>query len=109
MLIPRPKILERKDQWAQPAQREADGSRLLDSNFRGPSPPHVEDARHFVRLLRSVSQNPVVYAELPYTEHALDMFHSMRYRYAVPAVTRFVEWVDATTRERKRELPAPAA
>lgn len=70
---------------------------------------YVEDARHFVRLLRGVSRQPVVYAELPYTEHAFDIFHSMRCRAAVLAVARFVEWVYATTTGRVRTLPTRAA
>lgn len=69
---------------------------------------YVEDARHFVRLLRGVSRSPVVYAELPYTEHAFDIFHSLRSRYAVLAVTRFVEWAYATTAKRETALPAAA-
>lgn len=68
---------------------------------------YVEDARHFVRLLRGVSREPVVYAELPHTEHAFEIFHSLRCRYAVLAVTRFVEWVRATRgrKESGAEMP----
>jgi acetyl esterase/lipase len=52
---------------------------------------YVEDTRHFVQALRSVSSQPVLYAELPGAQHAFDVFHSPRSAYAVYAVTRFVE------------------
>lgn len=53
----------------------------------------VEEARHFVRRLRAVSRNPVVYAELPGAQHAFDLFHSVRCRHAVLAVARFCEHI----------------
>jgi hypothetical protein len=34
----------------------------------------VEDARHFVGALRSVSRSPVAYAELPGARHSFDGF-----------------------------------
>ena len=55
----------------------------------------VEDARLFVSALRGTSQQPVVYAEVPYAQHAFDIFHSERCAHAVNAVARFVEWVRA--------------
>ncbi|MEE3330620.1 MAG: alpha/beta hydrolase [Myxococcota bacterium] len=55
----------------------------------------VEDARLFVTALRSVSAQPVVYAEIPYAQHAFDIFHSERSAQAVNAVTQFLEWVRA--------------
>ena len=55
----------------------------------------VEDARLFVSALRGVSEQPVVYAEVPYAQHAFDIFHSERSAHAVNAVARFVEWVRA--------------
>ena len=55
----------------------------------------VEDARLFVTALRSVSAQPVVYAEIPYAQHAFDIFHSERSAQAVNAVTHFLEWVRA--------------
>jgi acetyl esterase/lipase len=51
---------------------------------------YVEDTRHFVRALRDVSRQPVVYAELPGAQHAFDIFHSTRSAHAVTAVTRYV-------------------
>lgn len=55
----------------------------------------VEDARLFVTALRTVSKQPVVYAEVPYAQHAFDIFHSERSAQAVNAVTQFLEWVRA--------------
>jgi acetyl esterase/lipase len=60
----------------------------------------VEDTRHFVAALRSVSREPVIYAELPGAQHAFDIFHSTRSAYAVEAVTRFVEAVHAAHRDQ---------
>lgn len=65
---------------------------------------YVEEARLFVQRLREVSRNPVAYAELPYTEHAFDIFYSFRCLYAVHAVRRFAEWVRVTrARARSQE------
>ena len=53
----------------------------------------VEDARHFVEQLKSVSRNPVLYAELPGAQHAFEIFHSLRTSTVVQAVDRFLTWV----------------
>ncbi len=55
------------------------------------------EARLFADRLRSVSRNPVVYAELPGAQHAWDVFRSVRAMESVHAVTRFLEWTRATT------------
>jgi len=55
----------------------------------------IEDARTFVRALRDVSRNPVVYAEVPGAQHAFDIFHSPRSRHAVNATVHFLERVQA--------------
>jgi acetyl esterase/lipase len=52
----------------------------------------VEEARHFVRRLRQVSQQPVAYAELPGTQHAFDFFPSIRSAHVVRGVERFLRW-----------------
>jgi acetyl esterase/lipase len=57
----------------------------------------VADARYFTERLREVSAQPVVYAELPGAQHAWDVFRSARAMESVQAVTRFLEWVRATT------------
>ena len=43
--------------------------------------------------LRAVSKSPVLYAELPYTQHAFDVLPSVRSAHAVAAVVRFLEGV----------------
>lgn len=51
----------------------------------------VQEARLFVERLRAVSTAPVIYLELPGTEHAFDVFPSIRNAHVVRAVGRFVE------------------
>jgi len=51
----------------------------------------VRDARAFVAALRAASKAPVLYAELPYTQHAFDVLPSVRSAHAVAAVVRFLE------------------
>ncbi|HZU80885.1 MAG TPA: alpha/beta hydrolase, partial [Acidimicrobiales bacterium] len=46
----------------------------------------VDDAREFSARLREVSTSPVLYAELPYTQHAFDVIPSVRAAHAVAAV-----------------------
>jgi acetyl esterase/lipase len=50
----------------------------------------VEQARAFTTKLREVSNQPVVYAELPYTQHAFDIFGSARAAHAAVAVEQFL-------------------
>ncbi len=52
----------------------------------------VTQARSFVRRLREVSHNPVAYAELPGTQHAFDVFPSIRSAHVVRGVDRFLRW-----------------
>jgi len=58
----------------------------------------VENARTFVAALRSVSRQPVVYAELPGAQHAFETFHSLRTGHTINAVHRFLENVYAARR-----------
>ena len=51
---------------------------------------HVEPAREFVDRLRAVSQQPVVYAELPLAQHSFDLFRTPRSRGACEAVEVFL-------------------
>jgi acetyl esterase/lipase len=51
----------------------------------------VADARDFAHKLREISQSPVLYAELPFTQHAFDVMPSVRSAHAVAAVVRFLE------------------
>jgi acetyl esterase/lipase len=55
----------------------------------------VEDARYFVRTLRSISRNPVVYAELPGAQHSFDLFHSIRNEAVIDGIETFATWVRA--------------
>ncbi len=52
----------------------------------------VEDARHFVTALRACSEQTVVYAELPETQHGFDIFHSLHTESAINAVHTFLEY-----------------
>ena len=51
----------------------------------------VVEARLFVQRLRELSSQPVCYIELPGTQHAFDVFPSIRSAHVVRAVGRFVE------------------
>ncbi|HEU4514614.1 MAG TPA: alpha/beta hydrolase [Nocardioidaceae bacterium] len=52
----------------------------------------VVQARHFARRLREVSKSPVAYAELPGTQHAFDVFPSIRSAHVTRGVDRFLRW-----------------
>jgi acetyl esterase/lipase len=56
----------------------------------------VEDARHFVEALRSVSRSPVAYAELPGAQHAFDGFQSVRCGSVINGMEWFAAWVRTT-------------
>jgi len=60
----------------------------------------VEDARHFAQSLARISNNPVAYGELPGTQHAFEVFHSIRSSAAVVAASRFLTW--SLSREREK-------
>ncbi|MFJ6836026.1 alpha/beta hydrolase [Streptomyces sp. NPDC091209] len=55
----------------------------------------VEDARQFASELGRVSTRPVAYAELPGTQHAFDLFPSLRFHAVTDAVEDFTAWVRA--------------
>jgi acetyl esterase/lipase len=56
----------------------------------------VEQARSFTARLREVSRQPVVYAELPYAQHAFDIFGSARAAHAAVAVEQFLAEIYAS-------------
>jgi acetyl esterase/lipase len=61
----------------------------------------VDQARQFVRALREVSGHTVGYAELPGTQHAFDVFPSIRSAHVVRGVDRFLRFTyDAWQDER---------
>src|ERR1700758_5087282 len=59
----------------------------------------VEQAREFTTKLRQISNQAVVYAELPLTQHAFDIFGSARAAHAAVAVEQFLAEVYATKRQ----------
>ncbi len=59
---------------------------------------HAAQARRFADDLRQESSQPVVYAELPYAQHAFDLFGSVRTRHTVHAVERFLNFAYCATR-----------
>jgi acetyl esterase/lipase len=50
----------------------------------------VEQGRAFSKRLREVSRQPVAYAELPFAQHAFDIFGSVRAAHAAVAVEQFL-------------------
>ncbi|WP_084252476.1 alpha/beta hydrolase [Mycobacterium avium] len=63
---------------------------------RNDSLAYVEQARAFVEQLRQVSTQPVAYAELPFTQHAFDIFGSVRAAHTAVAVEQFLAEVYST-------------
>ncbi|HTN78977.1 MAG TPA: alpha/beta hydrolase [Acidimicrobiales bacterium] len=53
----------------------------------------VDQARRFVARLHAVSTQPVAYAELPHTQHAFEVFRSVRGIHATRAIARFLDVV----------------
>jgi acetyl esterase/lipase len=86
-----------------------DGNELLATSLRGTdasdTPPFfvahgdldtlvvVDDVRRFVERLRSKSQSPVVYTELPGGQHSFDLFHSIRFEAVIDGVEAFAACV----------------
>ena len=56
----------------------------------------VQEARLLVERLREQSDQPVIYLELPGTQHAFDVFPSIRSDHVVRAVGRFCEYLRQT-------------
>jgi len=63
----------------------------------------VSQARSFVDRLRRVSENSVVYAELPMTQHAFEVFGSIRAFQVIKNVQRWLEWHRATYTPTRHE------
>jgi acetyl esterase/lipase len=64
----------------------------------------VEQARAFTARLREVSRQPVVYAELPFAQHAFDIFGSARAAHAAVAVEQFLAEIYASSRADTRSI-----
>jgi acetyl esterase/lipase len=69
----------------------------------------VHEARSFVERLREVSKDPVAYAELPGTQHAFDVFPSIRTAHVIRAVERFLDWVHTRYLEREESEDEPGS
>jgi acetyl esterase/lipase len=81
------------------ARVNADAPPMLVIHGARDSLVEVAQARHFVRALRAVSRQPVAYAELPGTQHAFDVFPSIRSAAVTRGVERFLRWTyDAAVR-----------
>ncbi len=60
----------------------------------------VEEARQFAKMLRAVSLQPVVYAEIAGAQHAFEIFPSLRADIALKGVARFLDWTIAHHAQR---------
>jgi acetyl esterase/lipase len=58
----------------------------------------VEQGRVFSKRLREVSRQPVAYAEMPFAQHAFDIFGSVRAAHSAVAVEQFLAEIYAKTR-----------
>jgi acetyl esterase/lipase len=65
----------------------------------------VQEARRFAALLREKGRAPVAYAELPGTQHAFEVFRSIRAAEVVPRVEVFLDAVLGIGADRGREYP----
>lgn len=104
------KDLERFRQASPLARVHAGAPPMLVIHGARDSLVEVEQARHFVRALREVSRQPVAYAELPGTQHAFDIFPSIRSAAVTRGVERFLRWTyDAAIRAAADETDQEAA
>jgi dipeptidyl aminopeptidase/acylaminoacyl peptidase len=69
----------------------------------------VDQARQFVRALRKVSRSTVGYAELPGTQHAFDVFPSIRSAHVVRGVDRFLRFTYDVWQDERRAPEATAS
>ncbi len=68
----------------------------------------VTQARDFVSRLREVSKHEVAYAELPGTQHAFDVFPSIRSAHVTRGVDRFLRWTYDAAVQAAEERAAAA-
>jgi acetyl esterase/lipase len=69
----------------------------------------VRQARAFVARLREVSDGVVTYLELPGTQHAFEVFSSIRSQQVIRAVERWLEWHRVTRRQATSDEAAGTA
>jgi acetyl esterase/lipase len=72
------------------AHISADAPPFFVLHGRNDSLVPVQQARVFTGRLREVSRQPVVYAEMPFAQHAFDIFGSARAAHAAVAVEQFL-------------------
>ena len=90
---------------ASPMHRlHADAPPFFISHGTNDSLACIEDARHFAQSLSGISNNPVAYGELPGTQHAFEVFHSIRASAAVVATGRFLAWSLSRERQKTTEV-----
>ena len=99
-LVMKTRDLDVFEQASPLAQVHGDVPPFLVVHGRNDTLVPVAEARAFVAKLREVSSQPVVYLELPGTQHAFEVFHSIRSGHVVRAVGRFVEAVRANAAAR---------
>jgi acetyl esterase/lipase len=80
--------------WARP---DAPPMMLIHGTNDSLAP--IEGARLMAARLRAVSRQPVVFAELPFAQHAFDVAASVRTRYTVRAIEQFLAFVRAGCRD----------
>lgn len=82
---------------ASPMHRiEADVPEFLVVHGEIDTLAQIKQARAFVERLREVSPGSVTYLELPGTQHAFEVFGSVRARHVIRGVGRWLEWHRAT-------------
>lgn len=69
---------------------------------------NVNQARRFVQALRDKSEASVTYTELPGTQHAFEVFGSIRSHHVIKAVERWLEWHRSTRRAATSAFPTHA-
>ncbi len=57
----------------------------------------VNQARSFVKALKEKTDASITYAELPGTQHAFEVFSSIRSQHTIAAVARWLQWHRAKT------------
>jgi acetyl esterase/lipase len=68
----------------------------------------ASQARIFVETMREKSDATVTYLELPGTQHAFEIFSSIRSQHVIRAVTRWLEWHHARWLATQAMVPSPA-
>ena len=63
---------------------------------------NIEQARSFVKRLREINPGKVAYLELPHTQHAFEVFNSIRSVNTIRAVQRWLDWHYAQWQEREQ-------